>query len=222
MMEKLIIFDTTLRKDGTVALTANWDVGAFDVRAQNLTSDALAAGRVLFTGTAGLLSVDAGVVWDNTGKQLGVGPSVSPDKRLLVTSPTAAATEYMVGIEQTNQNRGVQLGVYTGMAAIQGYAPSNDSAQDLALNPAGGCVGVGIAASLLGMLHVDQSSTSGAIPPLVIDQADLSEEMIKFITTIGEGNPIEAKGAKTLTVTHFIRYEIPGPAYVYVEAGTIA
>jgi len=85
-----------------------------------------------------------------------------------------------------------------------------------------GNVGINIAASLLGKLHIDQSSTSAAIPPLVLDQADLSEELIKFITTIGVGNPIEAIGGKTLTTTHFIRVEIPGPAYVYIPAGTIA
>lgn len=83
-------------------------------------------------------------------------------------------------------------------------------------------LGVGIHTSILGRLHADQSSTSGAIPPLVLDQADLSEEMIKFVTTIAEGNPIEAVGAKALTTTHFIRVEIPGPAYVYFPVGTIA
>lgn len=85
-----------------------------------------------------------------------------------------------------------------------------------------GDVGIGIAASILGKTHIDQSSTSAAIPPLVLDQADLSEEFIKFITTTGTGNPIEAVGAKSLTTTHFIRVEIPGPAYVYIPVGTIA
>src|SRR3990167_11072582 len=54
-------------------------------------------------------------------------------------------------------------------------------------------------------LHVDQSSTTAAIPVLTLDQADVSEELIEFVTTIGTGNAIEAIGAKTLTTTHFIK-----------------
>jgi hypothetical protein len=37
---------------------------------------------------------------------------------------------------------------------------------------------------------VDQSSTTAAIPVLTLDQADLSEEFINFVATIGAGNPI--------------------------------
>jgi hypothetical protein len=72
------------------------------------------------------------------------------------------------------------------------------------------------------ILHVDQSSTTAAKPPLLLDQADLSEEMIEFNTTIGVGNPIEAVGAKTLTPTHFIRVTLPGGLSRYIPAGTIA
>lgn len=42
-----------------------------------------------------------------------------------------------------------------------------------------------------GQLTVDQSSTTAAEPVLVLDQADLSEEFINFISTIGAGNPID-------------------------------
>lgn len=84
-------------------------------------------------------------------------------------------------------------------------------------------VGVGVTlGDHLGKLHVDQNDVAGAIPALVLDQADLSEEMTKFITTIGTGNPIEAVAAKTLTTTHFIKVEIPGPLTVYFPVGTIA
>lgn len=71
-------------------------------------------------------------------------------------------------------------------------------------------------------LTVDQDNASGAIPPLILDQADVSEEMIEFITTIGVGNAIEAKGGKTLTETHFIKVTLPGPLTRYIEVGTIA
>ncbi|MEE8575505.1 MAG: hypothetical protein V3T30_08845, partial [Thermodesulfobacteriota bacterium] len=71
-------------------------------------------------------------------------------------------------------------------------------------------------------LHVDQDSTTAAIPVLYLDQADISEEMIEFNTTIGTGNAIEAIGAKTLTTTHFIKVTIPGGLSRYIPVGTIA
>jgi len=45
-----------------------------------------------------------------------------------------------------------------------------------------GKVGIGINAPTA-LLHVDQSSTSGAAPVLTLDQADVSEEFIRFIGT---------------------------------------
>ena len=71
-------------------------------------------------------------------------------------------------------------------------------------------------------LHVDQKSTTGGIPVLYLDQADVSEEMIEFNTTIGVGNAIEAVGAKTLTTTHFIKVTLPGGLTRYIPCGTIA
>lgn len=73
-----------------------------------------------------------------------------------------------------------------------------------------------------GKLSVDQDSVTGAIPVIELDQADLSEQFMKFITTIGEGNPTEAIGAKSLATTHFIRVEIDGVGDRYFPVGTIA
>ena len=85
----------------------------------------------------------------------------------------------------------------------------------------GGNVGIGTA-SPQAKIHIDQSSTTAAIPALTLDQADVSEEMIEFVTTIGVGNAIEAIGAKTLTTTHFIKVTIPGGLTRYIPCGTIA
>jgi hypothetical protein len=46
-------------------------------------------------------------------------------------------------------------------------------------------------------LHVDQFSTTAAIPVTSLDQADLSEEFINFITTVGAGNPIDTAAIGT-------------------------
>lgn len=71
-------------------------------------------------------------------------------------------------------------------------------------------------------LYIDQNSATGAIPVLLLDQADDSEEMIEFTATVGTGNAIEAVGVKTLTTTHFIRVTVTGVGYVYIPVGTIA
>ena len=75
--------------------TAHIDLGSsWDFRAHNLTADALTAGRVVFTGASGLLSVDSAFVWDNTNKRLAVGntlPLTSLDVQGIITTRSAAA-----------------------------------------------------------------------------------------------------------------------------------
>jgi hypothetical protein len=84
-----------------------------------------------------------------------------------------------------------------------------------------GYVSIG-GASPSAQLHVDQPSTTAAIPVLYLDQGDVSEQMIQFETTIGIGNAIEAVGAKALTTTHFIKVTLPGALTRYIPVGTIA
>ncbi|GAG04674.1 unnamed protein product, partial [marine sediment metagenome] len=76
--------------------------------------------------------------------------------------------------------------------------------------------------SLAAAWHVDQATSDAAIPVLLLDQADVSEEMIEFVSTIGVGNAIEAVGGKVLTTTHFIKITLPGGLTRYIPAGTIA
>ena len=85
----------------------------------------------------------------------------------------------------------------------------------------GGDVGIGTA-SPQGKLHVDQASTTAATSVAYFDQADVSEEMFEFNTTIGTGNAIEAAGSKVLTTTHFVKVKIPGSLTRYFPVGTIA
>lgn len=81
-------------------------------------------------------------------------------------------------------------------------------------------VGVGVGVPL-GKLHIDQSSGTGAIPTLFLDQGDDDQAMIALTATVGTGNAIEAVGAKTLTTTHFIKATITGVGTVYIPCGTI-
>lgn len=71
--------DTFIDADGSVALTANWDVGAFDIRAATLTPDGITLGSVMFAGTNGVISQDnSNLFWDDTNKFLGLGTSGAP------------------------------------------------------------------------------------------------------------------------------------------------
>ena len=107
-----------------------------------------------------------------------------------------------------------------GLNAVYRFEGTNDI-NLLTTNGVADRVGVGLAVPT-GKLHVDQNAAAGAIPVLVLDQGDDSEEMIEFIGTIGIGNAIEAVGAKSLTTTHFIKVTIPGGLTRYFPVGTIA
>lgn len=83
-------------------------------------------------------------------------------------------------------------------------------------------VGIGAYPGTSGKLVVTQTSATGAIPTLYLNQSDIDQPLIQLETTIGTGNAIEAVGAKTLTPTHFIMIEIPGGLTRYIQCGTIA
>jgi hypothetical protein len=59
-----------------------------------------------------------------------------------------------------------------------------------------GDVGIGTTAPSA-LLHVNQSSTTAAIPTLRLRQAGLSEEFIRFEATVGAGNPINTTALGT-------------------------
>jgi hypothetical protein len=88
------------------------------------------------------------------------------------------------------------------------------------LQRSSGFAGFGVA-NPLAKVHIDQASGTGAVPVLYLDQADVSEEMIQYESTIGTGNAIEASGLKLLTTTHFIKVTLPGGLTRYHPVGTI-
>jgi len=69
-------------------------------------------------------------------------------------------------------------------------------------------VGIG-ASSLSGKLHVDQASTTAAIPVLTVDQADVSEEFIRFIGSSANGvltqSIVEAVDVTTATIAGYLK-----------------
>lgn len=65
------------------------------------------------------------------------------------------------------------------------------------------------------------TADAAAVPVLLLEQLDVSEEMIEFVSTAGAGNAIEAVGGKSLTTTHWIKVTINGDVR-YLPAGTIS
>ena len=122
-------------------------------------------------------------------------------------------TDQASRINQTN-------GTITLSVVVSGSADSNITWNDSLHVDNSGRVGVGTS-GVNARLHVDQSSTSGATPVLYLDQADVSEQFIRFDATEATGNAVEDVGAKSLTTTKFIRINING-ADLYLQAGTIA
>ena len=104
-------------------------------------------------------------------------------------------------------------------ANVDGTNPSYPPTERMRITAAGR-VGIG-ASSPSAQLHVDQASSTAAIPVLTLDQADVSEEILEIISTAGTGNAVEAVGAKTLTTTEFIKITLNGNTR-YIPCGTIA
>jgi hypothetical protein len=137
-----------------------------------------------------------------------------------ISGDTGGVANYGIGMADTATQGYIEYNSGTASTATFGHRFYINNVVVMELEGTGR-VGVGIGAPTA-RLHVDQSSTTAAIPTLYLDQADVSEEMIEFNTTIGVGNAIEAVGGKTLTTTHFIKVTLPGALTRYIPCGTIA
>jgi hypothetical protein len=110
-----------------------------------------------------------------------------------------------------------QIFVFTDTTTGEGqmrFYTFDDGVANLPLTlRASGRVGIN-AASASGQLHVDQASTTAAIPTLILDQADLSEEFIEFTSTVGAGNPIDT--AALGSYYGRIRVNVTGVGYKFI------
>lgn len=224
-----------LNRDGSVALTADWDIGdgrkiiadairARDAAGLSLQDDGGNLGVfVADGGNVGIGTTEPGKALDVTGDiNVSTGNLYSAGNIFRLWSGAAAQSMRTLGIQVSTSysgdipNNGILFGTDTNLyRGTANYLYTDDSLR------VGGNLGIG-AATPQGKLHVDQSSTTAAVPVLILDQADLSEEFIEFTGTVGTGNSIEAVGGKTLTTTHFIRINITGVGYRYIPVGTIA
>lgn len=200
-----------------------------------------AAGQMLFWDTTKWAHTETTeLFWDDTNKRLGIGID-TPQQRFHIKETSASAkmqihTTFATGYAEILFKNEGNVPSSWAFRSIAGdgsfqFVDYDNSTVPIRIEKGAltdtlylkstGRVGVGISTPL-SKLHVDQASTTAAIPSLYLNQADISEQMITFNTTIGVGNAIEAIGAKTLTTTHFIKVTIPGPLTRYIPVGTIA
>jgi hypothetical protein len=182
-----------------------------------------AAAKEIFSGHFGINSTAGNTLGNNSGDVAGIlnlkfgGTWTVGAARTLAN---AYGIRFEVGAITVTGALTNAFGVYwpgwgAGTNRWAFYAAADDSALL-------GKLSVGTATVSTGQCSVDQASTTAAIPSLYLNQADVSEEMMEFNTTIGTGNAIEAVAAKVLTTTHFVKVTIPGGLTRYFPVGTIA
>jgi hypothetical protein len=138
---------------------------------------------------------------------VGIG-TTSPDARLSVAQNLSGIG---VGTHFSSwYTPGVSIGSIINAAVS---VADGGAAIPLILQSNGGNVGIGTTAPTA-KTHIDQSSTTGAIPVLTLDQADLSEEFIEFVGTVGAGNSIDT--AAIGTYYGKVRVTVAGVGYKYI------
>lgn len=231
----------------TIDAVGSWAIGLDNSDADNFkisASDELGTGNIITIESGGNMGFGTTTPDDyqhgGTVRVLEIESAdagVNSHSQLIVSTNANDASSAIGGVSaalpsSTDANKGVGFVSFVTESGNDAANPScsisfgtraagdSDWGAKMSINGAGD-VSIGVTTPL-GQLHVDQNLTNGAQPTLYLDQADVSEEMIEFNTTIGTGNAIEAIGAKALTTTHFIKVTLPGALTRYIPCGTIA
>ena len=88
---------------------------------------------------------------------------------------------------------------------------SNGGGEAFSVNESTGNMIIGAASTFTaGRLHVSQPSLTGAVPVLYLDQADLSEEFIRFDATDAAGNAVDSAHTPATGIVGYVRVNING------------
>lgn len=142
---------------------------------------------------------------------LGIAPLVKlhildATEQLRLTSSSASGNPFFTLYQTTTRRAFIQLNdtnnnlilasEYGDVSFKAASTAGVDSDTEYMRIIAGGNVGINITGPAA-QLHIDQKSTTATKPVLSLDQADLSEEFVNFISTIGAGNPIDTAAIGT-------------------------
>jgi hypothetical protein len=146
------------------------------------------------TGTAEPFQNLAGGAADLTGK--GIHIKSSSIVRFILEGDIAAFNIIDTGGGANDKivSVAVRLGVCRWLSSNDDLTTRVDNIFVMDLGSGNVGCGTGIPTA---QLHVDQISTIAAKPVISLDQADLSEEFVNFVTTIGAGNPIDTAAIGT-------------------------
>jgi len=218
--------------------------------ATSSSGDSSIAGDLVVTGDGTVtqdLTIDTTTLFvDSANDRVGVG-TITPSALLDVSQATDGATIRITSLQNNSAHSSsapygklefysadasgpagprVEVGCYpvgtngsSGEFVVKTASGSATPTERMRLDQTGR-LGLNVTEPLA-LMHVDQNSPTGAIPVLYLDQADVSEEFIRFAATEATGNAIEDVGAKTLTTTKFVRVNVNGTD-LYFQAGTIA
>ena len=156
----------------------------------NVDDGSVAAGAIggeLLLRTATGAGAMTTVITIDSSQRVGIGPT-APAATLHVDHQTTSDVSLTFGAAAgqifQNENSELALGLEDSSPFdfyIQGRTSAN-AARGLTLNPLGGTIAIGTP-SAAGHLHVDQLSSSAAIPVLVLDQGDIDDTFINYIGT---------------------------------------
>jgi hypothetical protein len=144
---------------------------------------------------------------------LGIGVA-SPTSPLQVTQDhSSGAIAYIYNSEDETSSNGLNVQVENNNASTYALRVNTPTDTYTIAAMANGRVGIGLAVPTA-KLHIDQSSASGAVPVLKLDQADTDDSFIDFIgTTSSDQTKSLSTDTSVGALTGHIKIEVNGSAY---------
>jgi len=187
----------------------------------DLGATTLYGSRAITVDTGGVLNIDIGsaagddftvdtsklVVEGDTGN-VGIGTTGPGAKLNIYNSSGYTANKISSGSINIDLFANSSSGVGLLTASTMKFFTDGGTTPAITVLATTGNVGIGITAPLA-KLHIDQSSTTGAVPVLTVDQADVSEEFIRFIGTSANAvltqSIVEAADVTTATIAGYLK-----------------
>lgn len=173
-----------LKHDGSRALSADWDIGDGRMIQTDKIQARDSAGLCLYEdGGAGIFIEDGG--------NIGVGVA-DPAEKLHVSGHIQMENGYAVRSKSTGGTVSDMINVWTdnkfylGPGVAVGDFVFRNGGTQMTLQATTGRLGINVV-SPGAMLDVDQSSSSGAIAVMKLDQADVDTQFMDFVGTAASG-----------------------------------